>query len=121
MSLLDREPFATFRAEPVRFAVGLPVVFVAGAVAGALLFDRSVQLALAAQLALQTVGFVWLYLPALRRRHRPDRVTDEAHGPARSDAPAEVSRSGPDGLDRPDDHAAGHAPDPSHPPDPSRG
>ncbi len=65
--LRNQEPFATFRAEPKRFAIGLPVVFVVGALAGAFLMRQSIQLALAAQLGLQTLGFLWLYLPALRR------------------------------------------------------
>lgn len=66
-SLWDREPFATFRAEPKRFIIGLPVVFFAGTVAGVLLLRHSLQLALIAQLALHTFGFVWLYVPALLR------------------------------------------------------
>ena len=73
MALRDQEPFATFRAEPRRFAVGLPAVFVGGAVAGALLVPASLSLALAVQLAIQTAGFVWLYVPALRRRGAEDR------------------------------------------------
>jgi hypothetical protein len=68
MALRDQEPFATFRAEPRRFAWGLPAVFVGGAVVGALLVPTSLSLALAAQLAIQTAGFAWLYVPALRRR-----------------------------------------------------
>ena len=73
MALRDQEPFATFRAEPRRFAVGLPAVFVGGAVAGALLVPTSLSLALAVQLAIQTAGFAWLYVPALRRRAGEDR------------------------------------------------
>ena len=65
--LWNQEPFTTFRAEPKRFAIGLPIVFFGGALAGAFLMQRSIQLALAAQLGLQSVGFLWLYLPALRR------------------------------------------------------
>lgn len=68
MALRDQEPFATFRAEPRRFIVGLPLVFVGGAVVGALLVPASLSLALAAQLGIQTVGALWLYVPALRRR-----------------------------------------------------
>ena len=70
MSLRDQEPFATFRAEPKRFAIGLPVVFIGGAVVGVMLVPASLSLALAAQLALQTIGFLALYVPALRRRMR---------------------------------------------------
>lgn len=68
MALWDEEPFATFRAEPRRFAVGLPAVFVGGALVGALLVRTSMTVALAVQIVLQTVGFLWLYVPALRRR-----------------------------------------------------
>lgn len=72
MALRDQEPFATFRAEPRRFAIGLPAVFVGGAVVGALLVPASLSAALAAQLAIQTAGFAWLYVPALRRRMKED-------------------------------------------------
>lgn len=72
MALRDQEPFATFRAEPRRFAIGLPVVFVGGAVAGVLLVPTDLSLALAAQLGIQTIGFLALYVPALRRRGRDD-------------------------------------------------
>ena len=68
MTWKDHEPFATFRAEPTRFAIGLPVVFVGGAVAGVLLLPTNFSLAMAAQLVLQTAGFLALYVPALRRR-----------------------------------------------------
>jgi hypothetical protein len=68
MALRDQEPFATFRAEPRRFAIGLPLVFVGGAIAGALLVPTSLSLALAVQLGIQTAGALWLYVPALRRR-----------------------------------------------------
>ena len=68
MTLWDHEPFATFRAHPRRFAIGLPVVFIGGAVVGALFIRRSMSLALAVQLALQTIGFLWLYVPMLRDR-----------------------------------------------------
>jgi hypothetical protein len=71
-SLWDQEPFATFRSEPKRFAVGIPVVFLVGALVGALLMRRSIQLALGAQLGLQTLGFLWLYVPAFRRRNHPE-------------------------------------------------
>ena len=35
---------------------------------GIALLERSLSLALAAQLAIQTAGTLWLYIPALRRR-----------------------------------------------------
>ena len=73
MALKDQEPFATFRAEPRRFAIGLPVVFIGGGVVGVLMAPGSLALALAAQLFLQTAGFLWLYIPALRRRGEGDR------------------------------------------------
>ena len=68
MSLRDQEPFATFRAEPRRFWIGLPIVFIGGGVAGVLIAPSSLSLAMAVQLGLQTAGFLWLYVPALRRR-----------------------------------------------------
>ena len=68
MALRDQEPFATLRAEPRRFVLGLPVVFLAGAGVAVALLDTSLSLALAAQLVIQTVGTLWLYIPALRRR-----------------------------------------------------
>jgi hypothetical protein len=68
VALRDQEPFATLRAEPRRFAVGLPIVFLVGAGVGVALLDTSLSLALAAQLVIQTVGTLWLYVPALRRR-----------------------------------------------------
>ena len=66
-SFWDTEPFATFRAEPKRFAIGIPVVFFGGALAGAMLMRQSIQLALGVQLGLQTLGFLWLYVPAFQR------------------------------------------------------
>ena len=80
MGLWNQEPFATFRAEPVRFGVGLPVVFLGGALVGALLVRRSLALALAVQIVLQTVGFLWLYVPALRRRYGGDGPPDRDDG-----------------------------------------
>ena len=69
-SLWEKEPFATFRAEPKRFAIRLPIVFIGGALAGALVMRQSIQLALGVQLGLQTLGFLWLYVPALQRRRK---------------------------------------------------
>ena len=72
-SLWEKEPFATFRAEPKLFAIGLPLVFFGGALAGAMLMRRSLQVALGVQVGLQTLGFLWLYVPALRRtKNRED-------------------------------------------------
>jgi len=71
MSIWDQEPFATIRARPRRFAIGLPVVFIGGALLGALFIRRSMSLALAVQLGIQTLGCFWLYVPALRDRDGP--------------------------------------------------
>jgi hypothetical protein len=62
------EPFDTFRAEPRRFAVGLPLVFGGSLVAALLVVSRSLTLALAVLLLIQTGGVAALYVPALRRR-----------------------------------------------------
>jgi hypothetical protein len=69
-TLWDEEPLATMRAFPRRFAVGVPVVFGVAIGAGLLLAERSLSLALAALLLLQTAGLLGLYLPALRRSLR---------------------------------------------------
>jgi hypothetical protein len=66
------EPFDTFRAEPRRFAVGLPLVFGGSFLAAALLLRVSFSLALAVLLAIQTGGFLALYVPALHRRSPTD-------------------------------------------------
>ena len=47
-----RSLFATFRAEPKRFAIGLSIVFFGGALAGAMLMRQSIQLALGVQFGL---------------------------------------------------------------------
>lgn len=62
------EPFDTFRAEPWRFAVGIPAVFLGSLAAGVWALEVSLTLALAVLLGLQTAGFLALYVPALRRR-----------------------------------------------------
>jgi hypothetical protein len=68
--LRDEEPFATIRAYPRRFAVGVPVVFVLSLGAGLAAAERSLSGAVALLLLLQTGGLLWLYVPALRRRLR---------------------------------------------------
>jgi hypothetical protein len=69
-SLMDQEPFATILAHPRRFAWGLPPVFIVPILAGLLIADWSLRAAIALQLALQTAGLLWLYLPPARRRWR---------------------------------------------------
>ena len=88
MALRDEEPFATFRAEPRRFLVGLPAVFLGGALVGVLLVPTSLSLALAVQIVIQTVGFLWLYIPALRRRHGGPDGGGGSGGDASSPDPA---------------------------------
>lgn len=61
--LLDQEPFVTIRAHPKRFAWGGAVVFVGSLGMGFLLAGSSLSLGIAVQLALQTAGLLWLYLP----------------------------------------------------------
>jgi hypothetical protein len=66
--LRDEEPFLTMRSEPRRFGVGVPVVFMGAIGVGMLLARWNLALGLAAMLVTQTGGFLWLYVPALRRR-----------------------------------------------------
>ena len=61
--LRDEEPFVTIRAHPRRFAWGIPAVFIISIGAGLPLAERGLSLAIAAQLFIQTVGLLWLYLP----------------------------------------------------------
>jgi hypothetical protein len=61
--LRDEEPFVTIRAHPRRFAWGVPAVFIISIGAGLPLAERSLSLAIAVQLFIQTVGLLWLYLP----------------------------------------------------------
>ncbi len=70
--LKDHEPFATIGAHPVRFWVGIPLIFFGGIAAGFLFVERSLSLAIAVQLLVQTGGFLWLYLPVARRRWREE-------------------------------------------------
>lgn len=74
------EPFDTFRAEPRRFAVGLPVVFGVSLAVGAALIEVSFPLALAVLLGLQTGGFTALYVPALCRRWHGEGAEGERGG-----------------------------------------
>ena len=66
----DQEPFGTIRAFPRRFGWGIPLVFVISIGAGLTLVPRSLSLAIAVQLGVQTVGLLWLYVPALRQRRK---------------------------------------------------
>jgi hypothetical protein len=69
-ALREEEPFATMRAYPRRFGVGVPLVFAVAIGAGVLLAERSLSLGLAALLVIQTAGLLGLYVPALRRTLR---------------------------------------------------
>jgi hypothetical protein len=73
----DQEPFSTIRAFPRRFAWGIPLVFLVSIGAGLTLVPRSLSLAIAVQLGVQTVGLLWLYVPALRRRLREEGRSEE--------------------------------------------
>ena len=75
--LADQEPFVTIRAFPRRFAWGIPLVFLVSIAAGLALVPRSLSLAIAVQLAVQTLGLLWLYIPALRRRMKGEGGPEE--------------------------------------------
>ena len=78
---MEREPFATFRAFPVRFGVGLPIIFFGALAVGLLLIPVHISLAAGALLVLQTGGFLLLYVPALRARTRgPEPGSGEVEG-----------------------------------------
>jgi len=68
--LREEEPFATLRAHPRRFGLGIPAVFVVSIGAGLPFVFRNLSLAIAIQLGLQTGGLLWLYLPVALRRWR---------------------------------------------------
>ncbi len=70
---MDQEPMATIRAHPRRFAIGLPLVFVVPILLGLAVAGRSLSLAIAIQLGLQTAGLLWLYVPPARTRWRAER------------------------------------------------
>jgi len=72
-SLMEQEPFATIRAHPRRFAWGLPAAFLLPILVGLMIADWSLRAAIALQLALQTAGLLWLYVPPARRRWRAER------------------------------------------------
>ncbi|MEX2532093.1 MAG: hypothetical protein WD960_15115 [Gemmatimonadota bacterium] len=58
----------TIRAHPRRFGIGIPLAFVVSIGAALPLIERSLSLAVAVQLFIQTVALLWLYLPVARRR-----------------------------------------------------
>ncbi|TVP54704.1 MAG: hypothetical protein EA351_12620 [Gemmatimonadales bacterium] len=72
--LKEQEPFATIRAYPKRFGWGVPAVFVVSIGLGVVVAERSLSMGIAVQLFLQTVGLLWLYVPALRRRLRHEET-----------------------------------------------
>lgn len=72
-TVASREPWATMRAEPRRFWIGVPIVFMVALGAGAAFLEAGVEAALGALLVTQCVGFVALYVPALRKRTDPMR------------------------------------------------
>ncbi len=78
--LRDEEPFRTIQAYPRRFGWGIPLVFLVSIGGGVLFVGRSLSLGIAIQLGLQTVGLLWLYVPALRRRLREEGEGGEARG-----------------------------------------
>ena len=80
--LRDHEPMATIRAHPVRFWIGLPGVFFGGIFAALPFAERSLSLAIAVQLAIQTAGFLLLYVPVARRRWRGDLEVGEGEDPS---------------------------------------
>lgn len=67
------------RNEPRRFAVGVPVVFFGAIGVGMLLAGWNLGAALAVMLVTQTGGFLWLYVPALRRRLREEADARSGH------------------------------------------
>jgi hypothetical protein len=71
--LREEEPFKTIRGHPRRFGIGIPVAFVVSIGAALPLVDRSLSLAIAVQLFIQTVALLWLYLPVARRRWESER------------------------------------------------
>jgi hypothetical protein len=71
-TLREQEPFATIIAYPRRFGWGIPIVFIASIGLGLVFANRNLSLGIAVQLFVQTVGLLWLYVPALRRRMREE-------------------------------------------------
>ena len=78
--LREEEPFATIRAHPRRFGIGIPVAFVVSIGAALPLVGRSLSLAIAVQLLIQTVALLWLYLPVARRRWESEREKRTSDG-----------------------------------------
>jgi len=71
--LAEEEPFVTIRAHPRRFAWGIPAVFVVSIGSALPVVERSLSLAIAIQLFIQTVGLLWLYLRVASWRGKGDR------------------------------------------------
>lgn len=72
--LREMEPFVTMRAYPRRFGWGIPLVFGGSFVLGVALVEVDLSLAIAVQLVVQTVGLLWLYVPAARRLRAQERA-----------------------------------------------
>jgi len=89
--LRDEEPFVTIRAHPRRFAWGVPAVFIISIGAGLPLAERSLSLAIAVQLFIQTVGLLWLYLPVASWREGAEQGGD---GVRREEGPGPGSDPG---------------------------
>lgn len=70
----SREPLATVRAEPRRFWIGIPLVFLVALGAGAAFREAGTEAALGALLVTQCLGFIALYVPAFRKRTDPMRT-----------------------------------------------
>jgi uncharacterized membrane protein len=87
--LRDEEPFLTMRSAPRRFGVGVPVVFLGAIGVGMLLAGWNLAAGLAAMLVTQTGGFLWLYLPALRRRLREEAGARSGSGAPEGDPTSE--------------------------------
>ncbi len=69
----DQEPLATIRAEPRRFLIGVPIVMLVAAAAGAAFMTVGFEVALCVMLITQALGCIALYVPALRKRTDPMR------------------------------------------------
>ena len=94
-SLWSREPWATVRAEPRRFWVGVPIVFLAASGAAFAFREAGLEVALGVLLVAQALGFIGLYVPALRKRTDPLRN----RLPPRNDlSPIDLEREGGEGA-----------------------
>ncbi|TVP76800.1 MAG: hypothetical protein EA352_04965 [Gemmatimonadales bacterium] len=96
------EPFVTIRAHPRRFAWGIPLVFVVSFALGLALVEVNLSLAIAVQLFVQTVGLLWLYVPAARDLRAQERAEWERRRQEAGDA----GRAGGDHANG--DHARGN-------------